>query len=146
MSIGQQVSFSAQGGQLLGSDSILYKAQVRTIIPAANINSQAFEIRADIDEAASKAIVAGQLTHVELQLASGESTLQVPRDAIVLRAEGKYVFRIDADNTAHKVMVSVGEGAADWVSIDGGLSAGDWVAVRGIERLQDGQSVSREDS
>ena len=66
--------------------------------------------------------------------------------ACVLTHKGKYVFLIGEDDTARKVMVSVGEGADDWVSVNGDLSPGDWVAVRGIERLRDGQTVSRQDS
>ncbi len=72
--------------------------------------------------------------------------MQIPRDAIVLRAEGHYVFRISGENKAQKVMVEVGEGSRDWVSVQGELNEGDWVAIRGVERLQDGQQVSRAES
>jgi multidrug efflux pump subunit AcrA (membrane-fusion protein) len=83
---------------------------------------------------------------VSVQIASRHASVQIPRDAIVLREEGGYVFRINGDNTAHKVMVEVGEGSREWVSVSGNLNAGDWVAVRGVERLQDGQTVSRQGS
>jgi RND family efflux transporter MFP subunit len=146
ISIGQQFSFNAQGGQVLGSRQADQQAIVRALIPAANINSQTFQVRADLAAPASERVIAGQLVNIQLQLAGSTSTLQIPRDAIVLRAEGKYVFLIGEDDIARKVMVSVGEGAAEWVSVSGDLNPGDWVAVRGIERLRDGQAVSRQDS
>lgn len=143
---GQPVQFSPQGGQVLDERRAHFQAAVRVIIPAANPSSQTFQVRADLDEQATGAVLAGQLVNLELQLSGTETTLQVPRDAIVLRDHGKFVYRISDDDTAHKVDVSVGEGAADWVSVRGELHAGDWVAVRGIERLQDGQSVRRQGS
>ncbi len=144
VSEGQQLNFSSQGSQLLGEVSTSLQASVRSIIPAANINSQTFQIRADLNETATNSVIAGQLVNLQLPLASAHSTIQVPRDAIVLRDEGKFVFKIADDETAHKVMVTVGEGAAEWVSVNGDLDAGDWVAVRGVERLRDGQTVDRQ--
>ena len=37
--------------------------------------------------------------------------------------------------------VTLGEGERDWVSVRGALSGGDRVAIRGVERLQSGQTV-----
>ena len=143
---GQSVNFQVHGSQLLGERKATHEAQVRAVIPAANMNSQTFQVRADLEPDTSNTVLAGQLVNLRVQLASANKTLQVPRDAIVLRDEGKFVFKIGDDDTARKVMVTVGEGADDWVSITGDLNAGDWVAVRGLERLQDGQNVDRQGS
>lgn len=141
---GETVHFTPQGGQLLGEKPQQYRAVVRTVIPAADINSQTFEVRADLADNGTRDMIAGQLANVRVEIASNEPALQIPRDAIVLRAEGGYVFRIDEDDKASQVWVEVGEGASDWVSVSGELQAGDWVAVRGVERLQDGQAVRRQ--
>lgn len=143
---GQSVHFSPQGSQVLDEPRHQYEAVLRVVIPAANPSSQTFQVRADLDSPANGSVLAGQLVNLQLDLAGTETTLQVPRDAVVLRDHGKYVYRISDDNTAHKVDVTIGEGAADWVSVRGDLSPGDWVAVRGLERLQDGQSVDRQGS
>lgn len=143
---GDRVAFTAQGGQLLGERQRHNVATVRTVIPAADANSQTFEVRADIGAPDHSLVVAGQLVNVSVRIASDQPTLQIPRDAIVLREEGNYVFRIGSDNTAKKVMVEIGEGSRDWVSVTGPLNEGDWIAVRGVERLQDGQAVSRQGS
>ena len=143
--LGETAAFTPQGGQLLGEAPSQYQATVRTIIPAADINSQTIEVRADLSDLAALNMVAGQLANVRVEIASNKASIQIPRDALVLRAEGGYVFRIDGDNKARQVWVEVGEGSSDWVSVTGALKAGDWVAVRGVERLQEGQTVQRQD-
>lgn len=142
----QEVSFTIRSGQLSGAGLASRKATIRAIIPAANHNSQTFEVRADLVPSAGAQAIAGQLVSVVVPLTNSEPTIQIPRDAVVLRGDGNYVFRISSDNTAEQVMVEVGEGSRDWVSVTGELQAGDWVAIRGVERLQDGQRVSRGDS
>jgi RND family efflux transporter MFP subunit len=146
LAAGDRVAFSAQGGQLLGERQRRDMATVRTVIPAADASSQTFEVRADIGAPERAPVVAGQLVDISVRIASSQPALQIPRDAIVLREEGNFVFRIDSDNTAKKVKVEIGEGSRDWVSVTGPLNRGDWIAVRGVERLEDGQTVSRQES
>lgn len=123
------------------------EGKVRTIIPAVNENSQTFEVRADILAAGKHVgIAVGQLISVSLSISTGNIALMIPRDAVVLRSEGSYVYRITRDNTAEKVAVQLGEGERDWVSVTGRLRRGDWVAVRGVERLEEGQAVVRAES
>jgi multidrug efflux pump subunit AcrA (membrane-fusion protein) len=86
--------------------------------------------------------VSGQFVEVALPLKSSSNVLYVPRDAVVLRSEGSYVFRIGSDNVATRVSVILGEGQGSLVSVLGKLQAGDKVAIRGIERLEDGQLVN----
>ena len=140
---GAEVDFTPQSTHLSGEKPAHYTSLVRSAIGAADPSSQTFEVRADIDASAS--VIAGQLVNVAIPMSSSQATLQIPRDAIVLRAEGNYIFRIDAENTAQKVQVEVGEGTRDWVTVSGSLLPGEWVAVRGIERLRDGQQVFRQE-
>jgi RND family efflux transporter MFP subunit len=140
---GAKIAFGPQGRQLSGEQPADYTARVRAVIAAADPSSQTFEIRADV--ARSSSVVAGQLVNVAIPMSSAMATVQIPRDAIVLRSEGNFVYRISSEDIAEKVMVEVGEGNREWVSISGDLKGGDWVAVRGVERLRDGQKVSRED-
>jgi RND family efflux transporter MFP subunit len=143
---GQTVHFKAHAGHTSGGKVNSSEAQVRTVISAANPSSQTFEVRADIAAHSASAVMAGQLVTVSVPISKTRANLQIPRDALVLRAEGNYVFRLAGDNTAQKIMVEVGEGSREWVSITGELKKGDWVVVRGLERLQNGQQVKRVDS
>lgn len=139
----------AQRGRITAGDSIRVsgagesdsQANVSTVIPVADRNSQTFEVRAKLAKGNPQALIAGQLVAVNLAISSANKQMVVPRDALVLRTEGSYVYRINANNQAERVTVSVGEGEREWVVVSGALKIGERVAVRGVERLEDGQAV-----
>ena len=130
-----------QGVSLRDSFTSVGQGSIYTLIPAVKENSQTLEVRARIT--ADSNVAAGQIVEVELGIASAASNMLVPRDALVLRADGNYVYRISEANVAERIDVEIGEGEREWVTVSGELSSGDWVAVRGVERLQDGQEVVR---
>ena len=65
----------------------------------------------------------------------------MPRDALVLRHNGSFVFRINDDNAAEQVAVVLGDSAGDMVAVEGPLNEGDRVAIRGAENLTDGAAT-----
>jgi multidrug efflux pump subunit AcrA (membrane-fusion protein) len=65
----------------------------------------------------------------------------VPRDALVLRREGAFVFRIDEELMAEQVGVMTGLGAGNLIEVIGDINAGDMVVTRGGERLATGMRV-----
>ena len=83
----------------------------------------------------------GQLVSVAVPIRARQSTLTVPRDALVLRHNGAFVFRINDDNNAEQVAVEVGDSAGDMIAVEGSLSQGDRVAIRGAENLRDGMAT-----
>ena len=113
------------------------EAQIRKIVPAANSQSQTFEVRLDLPEGARSVVAAGQLVSVGLPLATS-TALTVPRDSVVLREDGTFVMRINGDEKVEQVSVEVTEASGDQVAIRGQLRSGDRIAVRGAEALQDG--------
>ncbi len=139
LAVGDRVTLESREG---GS----YEGRVRTLIQVVDENSQTFEARVDPAVPSNMPFVAGQLMSVNISLAGSEQGVLIPRDAVVLREDGSYVFRIGQDNVAERISVTLGEGERDWVSVQGALSRGDRVAIRGIERLQPGQTVVPADS
>ncbi len=121
-----------------------YQGHLRTLIPTVNESSQTFEARVEPDLLGAIPFVAGQLVSVRVPLSGESHSVMIPRDAVVLRSDGNYVFRIGDDNIAERVSVTVGEGEKEWVSVRGKLRDGDWVAIRGVERLEAGQTVLRQ--
>ncbi|MEM1263064.1 MAG: efflux RND transporter periplasmic adaptor subunit [Pseudomonadota bacterium] len=112
---------------------------IRALVPTGDIRSQTFEARVDIDAAAGLNV--GELVSVGVPIRAAESTLAVPRDALVLRTDGSFVFRISADNVAERVAVELGDSVGDLIAVRGSLAAGDRVAIRGGETLADGANV-----
>ena len=69
------------------------------------------------------------------------STIAVPRDALVLRHNGSFVFRINQENVAERIAVEIGDSAGALVAVIGPISAGDRVAIRSAENLHEGSDV-----
>lgn len=132
--IGDTINYGANGEAKLGQNST-----ISSILPAADPQSQTIEARATLKE--SNKLVSGQLLRVELSI-SGRNTLMVPRDAVILRQSGSFVYKINDGNKAERIAVILGEGEQEWVSVSGKLNAGDRVAIRGMERLENGQTVT----
>jgi len=117
------------------------EARVRKVIPAANSQSQTFEVRLDLPKDAPRLVAAGQLVSVSLPL-SANLALTVPRDSVILRQDGAFVMRINDDAKAERVAVEVKEASGDQIAVVGALQSGDRVAVRGAESLDDGELVA----
>lgn len=114
---------------------------IRSLVPTGDIRSQTFEARIDLPAEAATTWTVGQLVSVAIPIRARELTLTVPRDALVLRADGSYVFRINAENKAERIRVQLGDEAGELISITGDLAEGDRVAIRGAENLTDGAEV-----
>ncbi len=119
-----------------------FSGKIRAVIPSTDVRSQTFEIRVELPEDAGRKWSIGQLISVAVPMRNMEETLVVPRDALILRREGTYVYRINEDNTANRIMVEVGDGDGALVAVSGDLKPGDRVAIRGAETLQEGASVN----
>ena len=118
-----------------------FEGRIRKVVPAADALSQTFEVRVDLPAAAPDFVAAGQLVSVNLPL-SANAALTVPRDSIVLREDGAFVMRINADDKAERVSIEVADTNGERVAIRGDLTPGDRIAVRGAEALNDGEPVA----
>lgn len=116
-------------------------AKVAAKIPSADTRSQTFEVRLSIPETTADVWAAGQLVRITIPVQAASKSLTVHRDALILRKDGTYVVRVAADNKVERLLVQVGKGNLERVSIEGDLQHGDNVAVRGAERLSSGQTV-----
>lgn len=125
------------------SESNQTNARIKAIIPAADQQSQSFELRVSLPAGSSDSWTSGELITATVPVRAPEETLTVHRDALILRKEGTYIVVIDEQNTAHRHLVEVGRGMKERVSIQSeDVKAGDRVATRGAERVQEGQKVS----
>ncbi len=110
-------------------------------MPTGDVRSQTFEARIDLPAQSSNTWTVGQLVSVGIPIRSGEQSLAIPRDALVLRQEGSYVFRITGDNKAERIKVDIGDSSGKFIAVRGALADGDRVAVRGAENLREGVDV-----
>ena len=114
---------------------------IRALVPTGDVRSQTFEARIDLPVSANSNWTVGQLVSVGVPIRAREHVLAVPRDALVLRHNGSFVFRINDDDTAEQVAVELGDSAGDLIAVRGPLREGDRVAIRGAENLRDGMAT-----
>ncbi|MFQ5525469.1 MAG: efflux RND transporter periplasmic adaptor subunit [Thermoanaerobaculia bacterium] len=112
---------------------------VRRVIRVGDERSRMFEVRIVPD---GDPWVVGSAVKVALPSNAPRDVIAVPRDALVLRSDAIYVFRIAADDTAERISVTTGIGDNSLIEVVGGVTAGDRVVVRGGERLRPGQAVA----
>ena len=131
--VGESIDVFATDTQFSGS--------IRSLVPTGDIRSQTFEARIDLPLDASAEWTVGQLVSVGIPIRTGKQTLAIPRDALILRQEGSYVFRISEENKAERIAVEIGASSGDLIGVTGLLTEGDRVAVRGAENLREGAEV-----
>ena len=135
LSPGQEVTILADGEER--------KSRVRTVIETGDEVSRTLEVRAPMG---SHNLKMGSAISITVPTADEREVLTAPRDALVLRDSGIFVYVVDTkEKTAKRVDVQVGEPAGDRVAISGQVSDGNMIVVRGGERLRDGQPVTWED-
>jgi RND family efflux transporter MFP subunit len=129
-----------KNGDVLGmhNDFRASEGSVRTIVPFGNPQSHMFEVRLNVDP---DIWTVGESVRLSMPTARAKEVLTVPRDALVLRREGAFVFRIDEELMAEQVGVMTGLGAGNLIEVIGDINAGDMVVTRGGERLATGMRV-----
>jgi len=113
-------------------------AKVRAIVPVGDIASRTIEMRLTLPPGAG---FVGDAAKVFVPSAQPHNVIAVPRDALVLREDNTYLFKVDPKNVAQRIAVEIGSQEGPLVEVKGPIVAGDHVIVRGAERLEAGQKV-----
>lgn len=140
-----------QGGtsvKVVSGSGATSSGTVRAVVPVGDARSQSFEALVDVASLQPPPPV-GETLRVELPLQATRNALVVPRDAVVIRAEGSAVFRLKdgfvnqgvKSRVAERVPVRLGVANGDYVAVEGALGPDDEVIVRGAETLSDGATV-----
>ncbi len=135
----QMLPFIHQGDHLtVASDDKKQQASVSSIVPVASTLSRLYEVRLAVTESNWRV---GETVRVAVPTAQPQQQLSVPRDALVLRRDGRFVYRLIEGDKAERVAVSTGVAMGEFIQVSGTLEPGDQVIVNGGERLRPGQSV-----
>jgi len=130
LAVGQAVTVR---GERLQAES-----RIRAVVPVGDERSRMMEVRISMP---GSGWPIGSAVRVDLPASQQSAGLLVPRDAVIVRADGAHVYRIGKGDLAERIVVRVGNGDAKRVEVTGPLAAGDRVVVRGGERLRPGQAV-----
>jgi len=111
---------------------------IRTWSSAGNQASRTFDIRLD---ASNVQLFPGSAVTVSLPRNNEAVATLVPRDALILREDEISVLKVGGDNIVEKILVQVGLGMDDWISVVGNIAALDQVVIRGGEELTSGEKI-----
>lgn len=118
---------------------ITQRAEVKSIVPSNSNRNQSYELRLVFEN--THQLTIGQLVSVSVPMYQSRESLVVNQDALVLREQGTYVFKVTAENAVEQVLVNAQENVGELIAIDGELQAGDQVVIRGADSLQTGHKV-----
>lgn len=135
-------SFMSDGMNVSLSDGdITTEAPIRARIAVADEVTRMFEIRVAVPE---NTWAIGTALKVAVPRGAAREVIAVPRDALILRSDSTYVFKINDENIAERVVVRLGAASGEFIEVTGRLEKGDKVVIRGGERLREGQKVLAE--
>lgn len=113
-------------------------AHVRAIVPVGDELSRTVEVRLTL---APGAALVGDAAKVMVPSDRPRNVLVVPRDALILREESTYIFKVNAKGEATRVAIETGSEDSGLVEVKGKIAKGDSVIVQGAELLEPGQKV-----
>ena len=114
-------------------------AVVSRVSPAADLNTRAFEVELDVNNA-ERDLLPGMITTVRLSLELSEAALAIPQHVLVTRRDGNGAFVVQ-EGVARWRPVSLGRVIAGQVIVKEGLALGDEVVVTGHRELVDGDPL-----
>ncbi len=117
------------------------EGRVRSVVPRANPQSRTFPVKVRILNSEGR-IGAGMLSRVSFAVGESYQATVVPKDALIVRGERRFVYVLNGESTVDLVPVETGTGVGNWIEVQGPVQPGTKVVTRGNERLRPGQKVA----
>ncbi|MBT8144586.1 MAG: efflux RND transporter periplasmic adaptor subunit [Gammaproteobacteria bacterium] len=125
-------------GVAIRDDRGTAESEIRSVVGVGDERSRMVEVRVALDGADW---IIGSAVRVELPQSEPTVVVAVPRDALILRENATYLYKLKDDNTVQQVPVQTGMGNGALIEVRGDVARGDRVVIRGGERLRSGQAV-----
>ncbi|MFM2305821.1 MAG: hypothetical protein RLZZ367_490, partial [Bacteroidota bacterium] len=117
-----------------------FKAQIKRRAGALDYKFRSERVEMDVENK-NKKLLPGTVAEVIVPLPAQDSTLIVPKSAVVSADEGVYVIKVE-DNKAVRIPVKKGRLADDKVEIFGDLNEGDVLVLKASEEIKDGSTLT----
>ncbi|MHA3097633.1 efflux RND transporter periplasmic adaptor subunit [Acinetobacter brisouii] len=122
--------------------TMLAEGEVRVISNEIDSTTGTVKLKATFNNDDNK-LFPNQFVNVKLQTGELNNAIVVPSAAIQTSTAGQYVFVIDQQSVAHKVMVKVGPQTEDGkTAILSGVQTGQKVVTTGVDSLGNGSKVN----
>jgi multidrug efflux system membrane fusion protein len=132
---GREVSVTAEA---LGDKR--FTGRIRSISPEADENTRTFPVEIVLANPPGRPLRDGLVVRATLVLGTIDQAIAVPREAIIKRTGGEFVFVV-SDSVAHQRSVQVGAMIGDRYVIEDGLQPEERLVIVGAQNLHDGAQV-----
>ncbi|MBK1668979.1 hypothetical protein CKO28_13155 [Rhodovibrio sodomensis] len=121
------------------------RASIAARVPRSDPIQRTFTLRVRPEADAPLPLAPGMSAQAEIQLATGQRGVAIPRGAVIRYPDGRTtVWTLDDSGErlrAREVQVTLGRAFSGFVQVKSGLQAGRQVVTRGNETLRPGQPV-----
>lgn len=117
-----------------------FPGEVYFVAPTLDVASRRLPLRAWIGNEAHR-LRPGMFANIRLEVARRDDALVIPEAALAYDADGPFVWRVGAGDTAQRVPVAIGIRQAGQVEVTSGLAAGDRIVTAGTHKVVPGAVV-----
>ena len=117
-----------------------FAGQVYFIAPTLDAASRRLPLKAWVSNDDHR-LRPGMFANIGLEVARRDDALVIPESALAYDADGAFVWRIGAGDTAQRVPVKIGIREAGRVEVTDGLAAGDRIVSAGTHKVAPGAVV-----
>lgn len=128
-----QLYFTEQPGKI-------YTAKLLDTAKAIDVNTRTLLVQFEIDNANNE-ILPGSYTQVNLKIPVTQSSLYLPANTLIFRAQGLQVATVDKNNKAVLKSIMIGRDFGSTVEVVSGLQAGEIVILNPPDSLVTGNKV-----
>ncbi|RUO81496.1 efflux RND transporter periplasmic adaptor subunit [Idiomarina tyrosinivorans] len=116
-------------------------ANIERISPMIDSDTGTFKVVLQVNNSNGQ-LKAGMFAKVQMQYETHNNVVLLPRYAVVSVDDKHSVFRVNSENKAEKVDITIGFENESWVEVQQGIAAGDKVVTSGQNQLKDQTQVS----
>lgn len=129
-----------ENGMMVNVQSKTHQVEdaIRAIVPVGNANSRMMELRIAIKPGD---FPIGSAVRVAIPSSEAHDGVTIPRDALVLRKSGTFIYQLNENNEAQQVKVRTGVGLGERIEVFGEVRTSRYIVVRGAQNLREGQKV-----
>lgn len=125
----------------LGDGTVLSrKGKINFVAPFVDSTTGTISYRAIIDNSDNK-LLPGQFVRVKVKGMVWKDALYVPQTTLLTSDKGKFVYKIESNNTVTPNPVTAGEWVGENVLIEGDIKAGDKIASDNLVKLRPGAEI-----
>lgn len=136
-----KLSVGGKADVTIGAAGKNFQGTIKSIDRAANMQTRLYGVTIQIPAAYGTGVLAGMFADVVFYTDTQNNAVVIPTEAIQTGMDGQYVYTLDSENIAHRVLVETGLVGDGVTEITSGLYGGEVLVTVGQFYLSDGAAA-----